>query len=99
MMTEHGLEVQTTSYLRKLEKFYLLRWKNDFENLNSTTKNLQMIRDALDLRFIKIQKDGTVIVFDSRKHLNTEYGVISSVKFPKDEDRDEGLILHVKIDR
>lgn len=50
MMKKHGLEMQKTSYLKKLEKFYYLRWKIDLENIIETTENLWAVREVIEDR-------------------------------------------------
>lgn len=50
MMKGHRLKDQKPSYLKKLEHFYLLRWKNDLENLNDTGSKLNEVREALKIQ-------------------------------------------------
>lgn len=50
MMKKEALERQSTSYLEKLERWELIRWKRRLELLNETTDDLWSIREVLKER-------------------------------------------------
>ena len=50
MIKENALKRQSTEYLKKLDKWYLLRWKRRLELLIKTTEDLWLIRRVLNER-------------------------------------------------
>ena len=50
MMREEVIERQSTEYLKRLDKWYILRWKRRLELLNETTKDLWLLRRVLNDR-------------------------------------------------
>jgi stalled ribosome rescue protein Dom34 len=47
MMKKEALDRQSVSYLIKLERWELIRWKRRLELLNETTNDLWLIREVL----------------------------------------------------
>ena len=50
MMREDAIKRQSTECLKRLEKWYLLRWKRRLELLDETLEDLHLIREVLNER-------------------------------------------------
>ena len=80
MMKKEALERQSTSYLEKLERWELTRWKRRLELLNETTDDLWSIREVL-----KERKPDPIFL---KAKLNKKYAIWNNcIPFPKDEDK------------